>query len=120
MAAKESGEDVGMETVTCWPGVGSVTMWDYRLLHRGKRNRTAEARPVMYLAVTKPWYRDDGNAFPDCSLFDPDPGQGAVPKPDRPPPSMQGKLQRLAMKGLLKTAADGDGDGDANPKCKQQ
>ena len=41
LAAKESGTDVAMETVTCWPGVGSVTMWDYRLLHRGTSNQTA-------------------------------------------------------------------------------
>lgn len=117
LAAKLIGTDVGMESVTCWPGVGSVTMWDYRLLHRGKRNRTEEHRPVMYLAVTKPWYKDSGNAFPTCSIFDEGPGQGAVPMPSKAPGvGMQGKLQRLAMKGLLKTAADGDGEG----KCKQQ
>jgi hypothetical protein len=60
-------------------------------------------------------YRDNGNAFPECSIFDESPGQGAVPKPKATGASMQSKLQRLAMKGLMKTAVSG-----GDPKCKQQ
>jgi len=74
----------------------------------------------MYLAATKPWYKDTGNAFPTCSVFDEEPGQGDVPKPQKKAPvDMQGRLQRLAMKGLLKSAADDGGNGEGK-SCKQQ
>ena len=79
-ARRADGSDEGMETVTFWPDVGSVTIWDYRLLHRGRRNLTVRARPCLYLAPAKEWYADDKNKFPSCSIFNQNPGQGMVPE----------------------------------------
>ena len=61
---------MSIDPVTLWPDVGSVTIWDYRLLHRGRENVSAVARPAVYFSVTKPWFKDTVNAFPECSIFD--------------------------------------------------
>ena len=34
---------------------GSATLFDYRLLHRGKANHTRQQRPLLYLTYGKPW-----------------------------------------------------------------
>ncbi len=36
-------------------------LMDYRLLHGGTANTSALARPVMYMAYSRPWFRDAAN-----------------------------------------------------------
>ena len=110
--------DAELCQVTLWPQVGSATMWDYRVLHYGRRNTTSTPRPVMYFAATKPWYHDNGNAFPSTiSVFDDEPGQGDVPQPKRSSKAAAvAKLRKLTALGMLKKAHQ---DGEA-PSCKQQ
>ena len=50
---------------------GSCLMYDYRVLHRGTANRSAETRRMLYLLYTKPWFTDTIN-FGTCSIFAPD------------------------------------------------
>ena len=38
---------------------GDAVMFDCRLLHRGRANRSAKDRVVAYLTVAAPWWRDD-------------------------------------------------------------
>jgi len=40
---------------------GSCVMWDFRLLHRGTENRSADWRPLLYMTYSKPWWRDSKN-----------------------------------------------------------
>lgn len=50
---------------------GDVLLFDYRVLHRGKANRTLDQdRPILVLTFAKPWYKDVCN-FPSNSLYDP-------------------------------------------------
>jgi ectoine hydroxylase-related dioxygenase (phytanoyl-CoA dioxygenase family) len=49
--------------------MGSVLLFDYRVLHRGTANRTAQPRPVLVYTFAKPFYRDTLN-FPRNSVFD--------------------------------------------------
>jgi hypothetical protein len=57
---------------TCFCGDAAgrgVTIFDYRVLHRGTANRTADVtRPVLYLTYAAPWFSDERN-FPSNSLF---------------------------------------------------
>ena len=77
--SQATGADVALPTVTSWPGIGSCNVWDYRTLHNGQPNLSPHSRPVMAFTVAKPWWKDDRNAFPSCSVYDPNPGQGDVP-----------------------------------------
>ena len=43
------------------PARGDGYLMDYRLLHGGTRNKSALARPVLYLAYSRPWFRDAAN-----------------------------------------------------------
>ena len=51
---------------------GSATLFDYRLLHRGKENTTQDSRPLLYLTYGKPWLSremiEDAN-FTDAKLL---------------------------------------------------
>lgn len=57
-------------------GLGTIAMFDYRVLHRGLPNHSSSARPVMYVTYARPWFLDVEN-FPSQRLF-PD---GAAPEP---------------------------------------
>ena len=37
---------------------GSAILFDYRVLHRGLPNLSAEPRPLMYISFAKHWFRD--------------------------------------------------------------
>lgn len=43
------------------PGRGDAYLMDYRLLHGGTANPGPLARPVLYLAYSRPWFRDAAN-----------------------------------------------------------
>jgi hypothetical protein len=45
---------------------GSIFLFDYRLLHRGLANRSSHPRPLLYLVMARPWYRD--RTFPPRRL----------------------------------------------------
>ncbi len=38
--------------------VGSCLLMDYRLIHAGTANRSANVRPILYVVYSKPWFRD--------------------------------------------------------------
>ena len=38
--------------------VGSVLLWDYRILHHGLANRSDRPRPVLFSALTRPWWHE--------------------------------------------------------------
>lgn len=44
-----------------YPSAGDAYVMDYRLLHGGTRNPGALARPVLYLAYSRPWFKDAAN-----------------------------------------------------------
>jgi Phytanoyl-CoA dioxygenase (PhyH) len=48
---------------------GSIFLLDYRLLHRGLANRSLRPRPILYLVIARPWYRD--TTFPTRTLVPP-------------------------------------------------
>ena len=48
---------------------GAAVLFDYRLKHRGGSNTSKEARPVLYLAYSKPFFRDTGNTRSERSLI---------------------------------------------------
>lgn len=37
---------------------GECVLMDYRLLHQGTANRSAKARPVLYVVYVRPWFTD--------------------------------------------------------------
>lgn len=41
--------------------LGSVVMYDIRVMHRGGPNRSEADRPVIYLTFSRIWYRDTLN-----------------------------------------------------------
>jgi ectoine hydroxylase-related dioxygenase (phytanoyl-CoA dioxygenase family) len=41
---------------------GSAVIFDYRLKHRGARNTTPVDRPILYMAFSRPWFKDVGNS----------------------------------------------------------
>jgi Phytanoyl-CoA dioxygenase (PhyH) len=45
---------------------GSIFLFDYRLLHRGLANDSPRPRPILYLVIARPWYRD--RTFPTRML----------------------------------------------------
>ncbi|CAJ1968908.1 unnamed protein product [Cylindrotheca closterium] len=53
--------------LTC--DAGGAILFDYRIKHRGAFNQTKEARPILYLAYCKPFYKDTGNARSELSVF---------------------------------------------------
>ena len=38
--------------------LGSVVLYDIRVMHRGGANRSNADRPVVYLTFSRIWYRD--------------------------------------------------------------
>ena len=38
--------------------VGSCILMDYRLLHGGTANRSAQVRPILYVIYHRPWFKD--------------------------------------------------------------
>jgi hypothetical protein len=63
-------ERIGFSGPTAIPRlpVGSVLLFDYRLVHRGRQNHTDADRPVLYLTFATPWFRDV-RSFPERRLF---------------------------------------------------
>jgi len=71
---------------------GSVLLFDYRTLHRGKGNNSQRPRPVLVFTFAKPWFKDLLN-FPKVSIFDSSPlaargaercqTEGAIEKEER-------------------------------------
>lgn len=49
--------------------MGSILLFDYRILHRGTANKTELPRPILVLTFGKSWYKDNLN-FPTNSVFD--------------------------------------------------
>jgi ectoine hydroxylase-related dioxygenase (phytanoyl-CoA dioxygenase family) len=49
--------------------IGGAVLFDYRLKHRGGSNISQEPRPVLYLAYSKPFFRDTGNIRSESSLI---------------------------------------------------
>lgn len=47
---------------------GSLILFDYRILHRGKANLSDEARPILVFTMAKPFFKDVLN-FSKRSLF---------------------------------------------------
>lgn len=47
---------------------GGAILFDYRIKHRGGANRSDIPRPVLYLAYSKPFFRDAGNLRSGKSL----------------------------------------------------
>lgn len=41
--------------------VGSCMLWDFRLVHQGTANVSAQPRPMLYCTYARPWYRDPVN-----------------------------------------------------------
>jgi ectoine hydroxylase-related dioxygenase (phytanoyl-CoA dioxygenase family) len=41
--------------------VGSCMLWDFRLVHTGTANSSAQPRPMVYCTYARPWYRDPVN-----------------------------------------------------------
>jgi hypothetical protein len=41
--------------------LGSAVLWDFRVHHRGESNYSDDARPMIYAAYARVWYRDSGN-----------------------------------------------------------
>ena len=41
--------------------LGDAVLFDYRTWHRGLANESDADRPVLYLVVARPWWRDDRN-----------------------------------------------------------
>ena len=48
---------------------GSILMFDYRILHRGKANNSEQPRPVLVYTFAKPFYIDNMN-FPKNSVHE--------------------------------------------------
>jgi hypothetical protein len=51
--------------------LGDAVLFDYRILHRGKANRSTTGldRTILVLTFSKPWYKDICN-FPKRSMYD--------------------------------------------------
>ena len=41
--------------------IGSCMLWDFRLVHHGTANLSAQPRPMVYCTYARPWYRDPVN-----------------------------------------------------------
>jgi len=55
------------QPVNLTAAAGSIFLFDYRLLHRGLANCSSRPRPILYLVIARPWYRD--RTFPGRKLF---------------------------------------------------
>jgi hypothetical protein len=49
--------------------MGDISIFDYRVIHRGKENRSDSSRPVLVLTLSQKWFHDAKN-WPERSLFD--------------------------------------------------
>lgn len=56
---RQPADEATAETPTI--PIGSCILWDFRLLHRGTPNGSDIARPLIYAAYARPWYRDPVN-----------------------------------------------------------
>jgi len=65
---KFTSPDGGTFALTCRDG--DAVLFDYRIKHRGMANNMQFDRPVLYLAYSKPYFRDVGNTRSTKSLFD--------------------------------------------------
>ena len=45
--------------------VGSVLLWDYRIMHKGLANRSEHLRPVLFSALCRPWWYEHRAAETD-------------------------------------------------------
>eukprot|EP00045_Choanoeca_perplexa_P009088 m.85859 g.85859 ORF g.85859 m.85859 type:complete len:276 (-) comp14743_c0_seq3:1818-2645(-) len=43
------------------PAPGSITVFDYRTVHRGNANLSGRVRPLLYMVFAKPWFKDTAN-----------------------------------------------------------
>jgi hypothetical protein len=55
-----------------WPALelGDLAIFDYRVLHRGRANKTSTTRDVLVLTYCEPWFEDILN-FPKRSMMEP-------------------------------------------------
>jgi ectoine hydroxylase-related dioxygenase (phytanoyl-CoA dioxygenase family) len=58
--AGKFGEDQNKFSVCC--DAGSAVIFDYRIKHRGAANKCPTDRPVLYMAYSRPWFKDVGNS----------------------------------------------------------
>ena len=43
------------------PKMGDMFLMDYRLIHAGTANRSSQARSILYIVYSRPWFREDLN-----------------------------------------------------------
>ena len=60
---------------------GSAILFDYRVLHRGLANESAESRPMLYFTYARSWFRDATN-YSSVALVD-DEQEEATKKKDQ-------------------------------------
>ena len=58
--AQGVGVELGTMTVCEWQR-GDIMLLDYRTLHAGLPNASRQARPIVYMVYTRPWFFDQGN-----------------------------------------------------------
>lgn len=75
--AAEVGRRFRMEAMT--GRLGFSFLFDFRVFHCGLENATAEARPVVMLVFTRPWYRDPNHAEVHPSVAISERALGRVP-----------------------------------------
>jgi ectoine hydroxylase-related dioxygenase (phytanoyl-CoA dioxygenase family) len=53
-----------------WPSLslGDLLIFDYRILHRGRANRSNQRRNYLVLTYAEPWFQDVLN-FPKRSMY---------------------------------------------------
>ena len=71
--ASDGSNDTSDATAAVSPVLraGDALLFDARLLHRALANKTAAARPIVYLALARPWFRDVKQLRPSIEAANP-------------------------------------------------
>jgi hypothetical protein len=87
LGSHRSGQTVAVQrssmTVSPWQR-GDCILMDYRTLHAGLANRSARARPIVYLVYGRRWFADDVNHINRIPLDMPLEHYETFPEPVRP------------------------------------
>lgn len=96
---------------------GGVTLFDLRLFHRGRPNRSDIPRTVLYISYVQDWFQDKVNfKEPHSVMYDKLPDDGSRKLMGRAEMrSYLRNLEKFAEKALYKLGAtlDNDGSGDS-------
>jgi hypothetical protein len=84
---------------------GDCLVLDYRTMHSGLPNRSARARPIVYMVYSRPWFFDHGNHQRRIPLDLPLEHYHEVPAPVRP------LLSRALSYGVYARWGEADRDG---------